>query len=165
VVFDRFHVVKLANKYLDDLRRCEQSRPEYKGKRVIKGNRYLLLKNPEKLSSERKEPERLKAMLELNEPLSTMYILKEDLRQFWEKKSMAEAEAAIDSWVETAMSSGDKIVIQLAKSIKKFKQGILNWYLYRVSTGPLESLNNKVKVLSAMASSSATQVLPLPRGP
>ena len=151
VVFDRFHVVKLANKYLDDLRRREQRRPEYKGCRIIKGNRYLLLKNPENLSAERNEPERLKAMLELNKPLSMMYILKEDLRQFWEKGSMREADAAIDCWAETAASSGDRIIMQLGKSIMKFKEGILNWYLHRVSSGPLESMNNKIKVLSRRA--------------
>ena len=37
--------------------------------------------------------------------------------------------------------------MQLGKSIMKFKEGILNWYLHHVSSGPLESMNNKIKVL------------------
>lgn len=146
VVFDRFHVVKLANKALDEIRRREQSRPEFKGDKVLKGNRFLLLRNREDIT----DPEaiqRLKNLLALNKPLAAAYILKEDLRQFWEKGGRGEAEAAIASWVATALNSGDPILARLGRTIEKHKEGILAHYKYPISSGPLEGFNNKVKVL------------------
>jgi transposase len=56
-------------------------------KQVIKGTRWLLLKNPENLDQDRREAERLNEALRLNQPLALAYYLKEDLRQFWEQPS------------------------------------------------------------------------------
>jgi hypothetical protein len=52
-------MVKLANQYVDNLRRYEYAKKSFEGKNVLKGSRYLLLKNPENLNEDRKEPERL----------------------------------------------------------------------------------------------------------
>ena len=145
IVFDKFHVVRMANKALDDLRIAVCWDPDVKS--VVWGSRYLLLKNPEHLAASKNEPGRLERMLALNEPLSKMYILKEDLRQFWQQKSVAEAEAAIDAWVNTALSSGVKTIERLGKSIAHFKEGILAYYEYPITSGMLEGLNNKIKTL------------------
>jgi transposase len=74
-----------------------------------------------------------------------MYILKEDLRQFWEKNSREEREAAIDSWIETANSSEVPLIEKPGVRIEEYKEGILNYYEYKVSSGPLEGFNNKVR--------------------
>lgn len=83
LVFDHFHVVKLMNEKLADLRRELQRTAEAEQKAVLKGTRWLLLKNPQNLDAERKEAEHLKEALALNAPLATAYYLKEDLRQLW----------------------------------------------------------------------------------
>ena len=145
IVFDKFHVVKMANKALDDLRIAVCREPSVKS--VVWGSRYLLLKNPEHLDASKNEPGRLERMLALNEPLSKMYILKEDLRQFWQQGSRAEAEAAIDAWVSTALSSGVKTIERLGKSIAHFKDGILAYYEYPITSGMLEGINNKIKTI------------------
>jgi transposase len=84
---DRFHVVKLANTFLDDPRRREQTKLMFEGQRVLKGNRRLLLKNHESLSDEKGERERLNQLLALNKQLAQIYILKEGPRRFWMKES------------------------------------------------------------------------------
>ena len=70
LVFDHFHVVKLMNDKLSDLRREIQREAERKQKEVLKGTRWLLLKNPGKLDAHRNEAKRLRAALELNAPLA-----------------------------------------------------------------------------------------------
>ena len=93
IVFDRFHVMKLYNDRLSDLRRHLQREAEGPLQiKVLKGTRWLLLKNPENLNNQRDEGHRLQKALKFNEPLATAYYLKEDLRQFWNQDSKAEAE-------------------------------------------------------------------------
>src|SRR5512146_1866510 len=86
IVFDRFHVVKLFNEKLSDLRRAlHREATDVMQKQVLKGTRWLLLKNPENLDARRNEKQRLEEALALNQSLATAYYLKEDLRQFWEQ--------------------------------------------------------------------------------
>lgn len=74
LVFDHFHVIKLYNDKLSDLRRkLYHEATNLLQKQVIKGTRWLLLKNPENLDNRRREPERLAEALRLNEPLVLAY--------------------------------------------------------------------------------------------
>jgi transposase len=149
IVFDHFHVVKLANDRLNQLRRHEVSAATQDGKKVITGSKYILLKNPENLVGD--QSERLRALLLLNRPLNELYILKEDLRQLWDKGSKEEATAALDVFVATARGSEVKLIKSLGDSIDRYREGILNYYDHPVSSGPLEGLNNKVKALTRRA--------------
>src|SRR5512135_1740273 len=82
IVFDRFHVVKLFNEKLTQLRRdLHREATEVLHKEVLKGTRWLLLKNPENLDEKRDERRRLEEALALNKSLTVAYYLKEDLRQ------------------------------------------------------------------------------------
>jgi transposase len=81
IVFDHFHLIKLFNDKLAALRRDLQRDAQKAGKRVLKGTRWLLLKNQENLRAEHNEQQRLQEALSLNEPLAIAYYLKEDLRQ------------------------------------------------------------------------------------
>ncbi len=85
IVYDHFHVTKLFNDRLSDLRRWLYHRAEDEQKKVLKGVRWLLLKLAENLDTERDERARLKEILRLNKPLALAYYMKEDLRQFWEQ--------------------------------------------------------------------------------
>src|SRR5512135_530705 len=86
IVFDRFHVMKLFNEKLSDLRRAlHREATDGMQKQVLKGTRWLLLKSAENLDEERDEKKKLEEALALNRSLATAYYLKEDLRQFWEQ--------------------------------------------------------------------------------
>lgn len=151
VVFDRFHVIKLCNEKLSELRRQVQSAAEAMAKKVLKGTRWLLLKNPENLDARKDEQQRLEEALELNQPLATGYYLKEDLRQFWEQKDKAAAQEFLKDWIARAEASGITILKKLARTIHLFQFGLLAWYDHRISTGPLEGTNNKIKTLQRRA--------------
>ena len=152
LVFDRFHMVKLFNEKLSDLRRdLHREASGVMQKKVLKGTRWLLLKNPENLDEGRRETQRLIEALRLNEPLATAYYMKEDLRQFWEQPDKSTARRILKDWVARAACSGIRMLQGMAKTIAAHREGILAWYDYPISTGPLEGTNNKIQTMKRQA--------------
>jgi transposase len=149
IVFDRFHVVKLLNEKLTQLRRqlYRQATTDLQ-KEVLKGTRWLLLKNPENLDPIKGEPRRLLQALRLNEPLAAAYYLKDDLRQLWEQPHKKAARSKLMDWYHQAMESGVRVLQDFARTLLKHAAGILAWYDYPISTGPLEGTNNKIKTMT-----------------
>src|SRR4051794_15263681 len=99
IVFDHFHVIKLFNDKLSGLRRSLYHQAKDEKKKVLKGARWLLLKNPENLDADKDEKQRLEEALALNKPLATAYYMKEDLRRFWEQPGKRVATAVLDDWL------------------------------------------------------------------
>jgi transposase len=152
IVFDHFHVHKLFNEKLSDLRRqLYREAKDQLHKDVLKGTRWLLLKNPENLDPTRDEAKRLDEALRLNQPLATAYYLKDDLRRVWEQPDRQAAQRVLDDWIRRAESSGIRILAQFAHTLAAHRSGILNYYQYRISTGPLEGTNTKIRVLQRKA--------------
>ena len=152
LVFDRFHVIKLYNEKLSNLRRdMYRELTDIAKKDVLKGVRWLLLKRPENLDASRKEPQRLREALRLNKPLATTYYLKEELAEIWEQDDREAAEALLMDWIVYAESSGIRMLQQFAKTLRFHAFGILAWYDYPISTGPLEGTNNKIKTMKRQA--------------
>jgi transposase len=87
----------------------------------------------------------------MNAPLMKAYYMKEDLRQIWSAESRAEAERALDSWVEMAKESEVKMLEKFARTLEDHREGILNYHECRITTGPLEGTNTKIRVLQMKA--------------
>ena len=152
IVFDHFHVIKMFNEKLSELRRqLYHEVNDILQKKAMKGTRWLLLKNPENLDPDRDEHRRLREALELNQPLATAYYMKEDLRQFWKQTNKMTATAFLESWIRRASGSDVRILKQLANTLASHKSGLLNYYDYTISTGPLEGTNNKIKTMQRQA--------------
>lgn len=150
-VFDRFHIVKLMNDKLTELRRDLQREAEVMDRKVLKGMRWLLVKHPDHLDESKNEHVRLQEALDLNRSLAVGYYLKEDLRQIWEQSTKAIAARFLTDWCRRARASGIKVLITMANTLEGHRNGILNWYDYPISTGPLEGINNKIGALQRMA--------------
>ena len=152
IVFDHFHIIKLFNEKLSDLRRELFREAQDKHlKDVLKGTRWLLLMNPEHLDPDRDEQQRLDKALKLNAPLATAYYLKEDLRQLWQQPNWRTARKFLTSWCKRAMASGIGILQQFARTLQKHAQGVLNYFKFPISTGPLEGTNNKIRTMQRQA--------------
>jgi transposase len=152
IVFDHFHVIKLFHEKLSDLRReLYREATDVQQKAVLKGIRWLLLKNPENLDVEKDEKRRLLEALKLNEPLAVAYYLKDDLRRFWEQPGKRFATTFLDGWIRRAMASGIKIVQQMAKTLAAHRSGLLAYYDVMITSGPLEGTNNKIKTMKRQA--------------
>jgi transposase len=155
VVHDPFHLVAAMNEVLDQIRRTEQNRLEQQGKQVLKGGRYLLLGARERVHQQPRQRSRLGALLEANQTLHKVYLLKEDLRQLWSQKDKKAATLFLFSWLVEAFSLAAEQNLpplhRLASTLLSAWPRLVSWYDYPVSTGPLEGLNNKIKVLKRMA--------------
>ena len=149
IVHDAYHVVALANKAVDDTRRDLYRDLEASERKVIKGSRFLLLRGGERLDEEPRQ--RLGALMAVNEPLYTAYLLKEQLRMFWAMGDEETATAVMTNWLEEARASGLKHFLRLAQTIEDHLSGLLAYFHHPISTGPLEGLNNKIKVLKRQA--------------
>jgi len=151
-VFDHFHVVKLFNDKLSALRReLHRAAASAGARKILKGTRWLLLKNPENLDAERDERRRLEEALALNAPLATAYYLKEDLRQIWSQPDKPTARRVLRDWLARARASGVRMLVRFAATLEEHAEGILAYYDYPISTGPLEGTNTKIQAMKRQA--------------
>ncbi len=145
IVFDRFHITKLVNEKLDDLRRAMVREATGLMKQTVKGVRYLLLMRRENVDAP-KLP-RLQEALKHNEPLNLGYLLKEALGLLWEQPTYARMKSFLHEWCAWAMESGVRQMQPVAKSLKLHASGILSWWKHRINNGRMEGINNKIKTL------------------
>src|SRR6266508_6954917 len=151
-VFDHFHVIKLFNDKLSALRRdLYHQAASDRDRKILKGTRWLLLKNPENLDTERNELQRLRDALRLNAPLAIAYYLKEDLRQIWSQLYKRTARRVLRDWLARARASGVRMLIQFADTLEQHQEGVLAYYDYPISTGPLEGTNTKIQAMKRQA--------------
>ena len=153
LVIDHFHVVKRYQEKLTELRRdLQREAIDKTQKDVLKGTRWLLLKNAENLDAEKNEMARLNEALLLNEPLAKAYYLKDSLQQIWKQTDKQAAEKWLDQWVREAAASGVQKVMSFSKTVASLRSGILAYYDFnRMSSGPIEGVNNRIKALSRQA--------------
>jgi transposase len=149
IVHDPYHIVVTVNRAIDETRKDMYRYLTGEQRSVIKGARFLLLRSLESLNDN--SLEKLAHIMELNEPLYQAYLLKEELRWFWNLPSAELAAQFLETWAEEAYATGIKKFQKLADSLLRHKPGLLSYFSHRISTGPLEGLNNKIKVLKRQA--------------
>ena len=149
-VVDPFHLISLANRSLDAIRRRVQiEQLGHRGRRddPLFRARRLLLMGEEKLKVEASE--RLASLLELGDPgaeVAIAYRVKERLRDFYRTRDPGAAKAMLTELQAHCLKKAMPPEIQrLGRTIKKWFDKITNFHLARVSNGPTEALNNLIK--------------------
>ena len=153
VVFDLFHVVaKYGREVIDRVRVDEANRlrADKAARKVVKGSRWLLLRNSENLRS-REERVKLKDLLKANKRLLTVYVLKEDLKHLWDYRYSGAALRFWKSWYSRAIRSRIEPLKKFAKALRRYLPGILAHARWPLHTSVLEGVNNKIKVIKRMA--------------
>ena len=146
-ILDRFHIVARINKAIDEVRAEEHRKLKKDGyEQVLKNSRWCLLKRKQNLTE--KQDLKLKDLLSYNLKSTRAYLLKEDLHGLWDYVSPAWAGKFIDRWCTRVMRSKIEPLKKEAKTIRRHKELILNWFKAKkaFSSGIVEGLNNKVKV-------------------
>jgi transposase len=148
IVFDLFHVVAQFSRVIDKVRNSEYRKASQEQKEVLKGSRYLLLKNSLRRPKERTH---LAELLKLNEVINTVLILKDQLKHIWSYKSRTWAVKALDQWCYLARSIKNRTVSRFANMLERYSYGILNHCDYPLHTSVLEGVNNKIKLIKRKA--------------
>jgi len=152
VVYDRFHVVaKYGREVMDRVRvdQANQLRDDKATRKVIKGSRWLLLRNADNLKPE--QTVKLEELLAANASLTTVYLLKDQLKTLWFADDEATARSAWQEWHDMATSSGIEALGRFAKRLAPYLEGILSSTRHRLNTSVLEGMNNRIKVIKRMA--------------
>lgn len=155
IVYDHFHVIQQMNKKLDELRMQYVREVENKHRESVKGVRWLILMNSEKVEEQSKSRPTWKMLLNralrLNKPLAKGYYLKEKLRLLWTLPNKEEGESFLKRWCKEAKSSGLVPLQEMVSLLEKHREGILSYFSHRISNGPVEGIIHKIKNLKRMA--------------
>lgn len=158
LVYDLFHVVaKYGHEVIDRVRVDETNRlaraagpgPVRAQRRVIKGARWLLLRNRESVAP--RDRVRLRELLQANRALFIVYVLKEDLKHLWHYRSRAAAARWWQHWRRRALASRLPALHRFVRMLDRHLDGVLNHCHYPLHTGLLEGINNKIKVIKRSA--------------
>ena len=149
VAFDPFHVVRLAQRAVHQVRRDEWNAHERshtpKGK-WIKGTRWSLLKAPQKQSAE--QLALLAEVQQANRSLYRAFLLKEELRLLYQLPRPSLAGEHLDAWLVWASRSKLEPFVKLARTIRLHRNGILAAIRLGLTNGRLEGLNSRIRLIS-----------------
>jgi len=138
IIYDKFHIMKLVNSGLDDVRREEQGI-----NKVLKKTRYIWLKNPHNLTLAQQK--QLGSLKNMNLKTSRAYNLKLSLQMLWSFESQEYAETYFKRWYFWATHSKLEPMIKVAKTLKSHWNGIVNYFRFPVTNGLLEGLNSLIQ--------------------
>jgi transposase len=159
LVYDLFHVVaKYGREVIDRVRVDQTNRvaraagpgPIRTLRRVIKGARWLLLRNREHVVHAA-DRIRLRELLRANRPLFIVYVLRDDLKQLWRFRYRGAAQRWWHAWRRRAVASRLPALRTFVRILERHLDGILSHCRYPLNTGMLEGINNKIKVIKRMA--------------
>jgi transposase len=149
IAFDPFHVIALAGAAVDKVRMQEWNA---KGPSItpggmwIKHTRWALLKAPEKLTDRQRGA--LAEIQQTNKRLYRAYLLKEQLRALYQLEDPAQAPAHLNAWLAWAGRSKLKPFARLARTLRRYRAGILAAIQLGLTNARLEGLHNKIRLLS-----------------
>lgn len=151
-VLDRFHLIQRINKAIDQVRAGEAKKLQADGyEPILKGSRWCLLKREENLTE--KQSTKLAELLQYNLASVRAYLLREQLDQLWTYISPTWAGKFLDQWCSRVMRSRIEPMKKIARSIRRHRPLILNWFHAKgqISNGIVEGFNNKAKLTTRKA--------------
>ena len=151
-ILDRFHIMSHMSKAIDEVRAQEARQLKVDGyEPVLKGSRWLLLKRPENLTP--RQEIKLADLLQYNLKSVRSYLLKEDFQSFWDYFSPYWAGRFLDRWCSRTMRSRIEPMKKVAKTLRKHRGLILNWFRAKgmISAAAVEGFNNKAKLTTRKA--------------
>jgi transposase len=147
ITFDKFHIMKIINKAVDDVRKAEVGAQE-----ILRGQKYLFLKNRERLTKAQEDVLReIESMPRLNLKTMRAYHIRENFQGIYREKTREGFQVALRKWYFWATHSRIEAIKEAAKTIKRHWKGVLRWYDSKVSNGILEGLNSLVQAAKAKA--------------
>lgn len=138
IVYDHFHVHKMANEAIDRVRRtCG-----LKGK-VGKGIRFKFLRNGSDLTSE--DREKVESVLDRYSDLAVAYMIKESIVDFYSDMDIKHAGVMLRNIIVTGKNSGVKEIEKLCDTLDRHFEGIVLWHETSLNNGLAEGLNSVIQ--------------------
>lgn len=150
ITADRFHVMQNLNARVTEARRTIQRAAPEEEKAQLKGCRWLVVKNADDLTEE--EQAKLEGMFVVTPALKRLHALKEGFRAVFETApDRPTAAERLTAWVQEVEQSGVAGLAKFVTTLRNWWEVILNYFADRLSSGVVEGLNNKLKVIKRLA--------------
>ena len=146
ITFDKFHVIKLINEAVDRVRR-----DELKSNKLLKGTKYIWLKNEVNLTIKQKELLEQLTISKMNIKTIRAYNIKKSYQDIYEAKDKKEFITYLNKWYYWATHSRLEPIKSVAYTIKRHWSGIVNWFETKINNGILEGLNSVIQAAKAKA--------------
>ncbi len=146
-VLDRFHIMKLMNKAIDEVRREEVKRLKQDGyEPILKNSRWCLLKRLENMT--KKQTVKLTELMRYNLQSMRAKLSRDDFQRFWDYESVGWAAKFLEEWCSRTMRSKIEPMKKVARTLRSHKELLLNWFRAdgELSSGVVEGFNNKAKL-------------------
>ena len=144
ITFDKFHAVKIINDAVDQVRRAEQ-----KTKSLLRGTRYIWLRNPANLSERQKAT--LDSLPTHHLKTARAYQIRMAFQDLYEQPSTQTATAFLKKWYFWSTHSRLEPMIEAARTVKRHWDGILRWFDSKIANGLIEGINSLVQAAKAKA--------------
>lgn len=146
VVFDKFHVMRMAAFAVDQVRAREQKELRARGDRRLTGTKYLWLKNPANLDRLSAAARRQFGHLKRSSlKAARAWAIKESFRKLWEYRSIPAARAFFKQWLRWAKRSRLRAMIYFAGIIERRLENILTYLTHHITNAVSEGLNAKIQ--------------------
>jgi len=144
ITFDRFHIMKIINSAVDQVRRQEvDTQP------LLKKTRYIWLKNPGNLTAWQQNT--MDSLATLHLKTARAYQIKLTLQELFLQPNRQEGEAFLKRWYYWATHSRLPPIVAAAKTIKNHWDGVLNWFDSQLTSGLVEGFNSLLQAAKARA--------------
>lgn len=144
ITFDKFHAVKIVNDAVDQVRRTEQ-----KGQSLLRGTRYIWLRNPTNLSDRQRAT--LDSLPTRHLKTARAYQIRLAFQDLYHQPSAEAGAGFLKKWYFWATHSRLEPMIEAARTVKRHWDGILRWFDSKIANGLIEGINSLVQAAKAKA--------------
>jgi transposase len=151
VVVDRFHVQKALGQKIDKARMSIQNKLSEEDRKELKGSRWIILKPKDTLTEV--ELCTLETICQKYPQLAQLHALKEEFRAIYENKALTliTAKEVFDKWQQKVKAMGIKVLCNFLNTLNHWYRWILNYFGIRLTSGRVEGINTKIKLLKRIA--------------
>ena len=146
ITFDKFHILKIINEAVDKVRKEEVGT-----NKLLKGTKYIWLKNYNNLTVKQKEELETLAMSKMNIKTLRAYNIRQSFQEIYQAKTEDEFITYLNKWYYWATHSRLDPIIKAAKTIRRHWDGVVQWYKSKVNNGILEGLNSVIQAAKSKA--------------
>jgi transposase len=149
IVFDRYHVMSHMGSAVDAVRKQEQRALRAAGVDTLTGSKYLWLYAADNLPEYHRE--RFAALRASDLKTVRAWVLKEDLRRWWEYHRRGWAERSWKRWYFRATHSRLQPVVEVAHTLRRHLPTLLAYFTHRITNAVSEGLNSKIQAIKLQA--------------
>lgn len=146
ITFDKFHILKLINEAVDKVRRAEAATNP-----LLKGTRYIFMKNEVNLTAKQKQQKDALNMSKQNLKSLRALNIRETFQQIYNSSNIDMFIARLKDWYYWATHSKLEPMKQVAYMIKRHWDGVIRWKSSQINNGILEGLNSVVQAAKRKA--------------